>query len=163
MKVEKLWAPFHVVHSCDKFLQTFGISFFFWGTFYIKEFSIEHSFFQNAENLPRRKKKSLLPALFNDKTNICKKATEIEMIFSTKFSKKSPDRNIRHIFVKQHKSPMTSSHYIFLDSTPFSSFLDHEALVHFSFVFWECSQPQFSREHELKKKDLQRPCGSRTM
>jgi hypothetical protein len=60
-----------------------------------------------------------------------KKATEIEMIFGTKFSKKSPDRNIQHIFVKQHKSPMTSSHYIFLDSTPFSSFLDRKALIHF--------------------------------
>jgi hypothetical protein len=53
------------------------------------------------------------------KKKFVKKTTEIEMIFGIKFSKKSLDRNIPHIFVKQHKSPMTSSHYIFLESTLF--------------------------------------------
>jgi hypothetical protein len=110
-------------------LQTFRISFFF-GALLQKGICDRTFFFENAENLPLKKNHYYEPFLMTKKT-YNKKATEIEMIFGTKFSKKSPDRNIRHIFVKQHKSPMTSSHYIFLESTPFSSFLNHKTLVHF--------------------------------
>jgi hypothetical protein len=103
----------------------------FLGHFYQKQFVIEHSFFKMQKICQEKNNHYYQPFLMTKKKKFVKKATEIEMIFGTKFSKKSPDRNIRHIFVKQHKSPMTSSHYIFLESTPFSSFLDCKALVDF--------------------------------
>jgi hypothetical protein len=52
-------------------LQTFRISFFF-GALLQKGICDRTFFFENAENLPL-KKKSLLPALFNDKKNIQQK------------------------------------------------------------------------------------------
>jgi hypothetical protein len=51
MKIEKLSALFHVVHSYDKSLQTFRISFFF-GALLQKGICDRTLFFQNAEYLP---------------------------------------------------------------------------------------------------------------